>query len=161
MTLTQRFHNRRLIVDTFALTFGIGAWLGVNCIFVQLPLLVNNAPEGWNLPAFMTMTTQIANLGPIIYSFYAKWVSTNLYRRFHLLPIPYYYIMSQLSVKKKKTNSLSSFIIIFFFLYRDIESRQDRDSVSSSVTFPSSRSISMRIPYSELFRECHVFQNLR
>ncbi|XP_015520601.1 solute carrier family 52, riboflavin transporter, member 3-A [Neodiprion pinetum] len=75
MTLAQRFSNRRLLVDALALTFGIGAWIGVNGIFVQLPLLVENAPEEWHLPVYMTLVVQLANIGPILYSFYIKYMS--------------------------------------------------------------------------------------
>ncbi|XP_076164971.1 solute carrier family 52, riboflavin transporter, member 3-B [Ptiloglossa arizonensis] len=71
--LSQRLSNRRLIVDLLALMFGLGAWIGVNGIYVQLPLLVNNSPEGWSLPAHMVMLVQFANLGPILYTMYIKY----------------------------------------------------------------------------------------
>lgn len=70
--LSQKLSNRRLIVDLLALMFGLGAWIGVNGIYVQLPLLVNKAPEGWSLPAHMVMLVQFANLGPILYTLYIK-----------------------------------------------------------------------------------------
>ncbi|XP_076762554.1 solute carrier family 52, riboflavin transporter, member 3-B isoform X2 [Xylocopa sonorina] len=71
--LSQKLSNRRLIVDLLALMFGLGAWVGVNGIYVQLPLLVNSAPEGWSLPAHMVMLVQFANLGPILYTLYIKY----------------------------------------------------------------------------------------
>ncbi|XP_033187175.1 solute carrier family 52, riboflavin transporter, member 3-A [Bombus vancouverensis nearcticus] len=71
--LSQKLSNRRLLVDLLALMFGLGAWIGVNGIYVQLPLLVNNAPEGWSLPAHMVMLVQFANLGPILYTLYIKY----------------------------------------------------------------------------------------
>lgn len=70
--LSQRLSNRKVLVDVLALLFGIGAWVGVNGIYVQLPLLVNTAPEGWNLSAYMVMVVQFANLGPILYTLYVK-----------------------------------------------------------------------------------------
>lgn len=72
--LSQKLSNRRLLVDLLALMFGLGAWIGVNGIYVQLPLLVNSAPEGWSLPAHMVMLVQFANLGPILYTLYIKYV---------------------------------------------------------------------------------------
>uniref|UniRef100_A0A0C9QJK4 Riboflavin transporter n=1 Tax=Fopius arisanus TaxID=64838 RepID=A0A0C9QJK4_9HYME len=66
--LVQRLSNRKLLVDLLAVMFGIGAWIGVNGIYVQLPLLVNTAPEKWSLPAHMVMLVQVANLGPILYT---------------------------------------------------------------------------------------------
>ncbi|XP_071565461.1 solute carrier family 52, riboflavin transporter, member 3-A [Temnothorax nylanderi] len=71
--LSQRLSNRRLLVDLLALMFGLGAWIGVNGIYVQLPLIVHIAPEGWSLPAHMVMLVQFANLGPILYTLYIKY----------------------------------------------------------------------------------------
>ncbi|XP_077276714.1 solute carrier family 52, riboflavin transporter, member 3-A [Temnothorax americanus] len=71
--LSQRLSNRRLLVDLLALMFGLGAWIGVNGIYVQLPLIVHIAPEGWTLPAHMVMLVQFANLGPILYTLYIKY----------------------------------------------------------------------------------------
>uniref|UniRef100_A0A8D8P538 Riboflavin transporter n=1 Tax=Culex pipiens TaxID=7175 RepID=A0A8D8P538_CULPI len=62
------FQNRSLLVDLLAILFGIGAWIGVNSSFVQLPLLVANAPEGWNLPSYLVVITQLGNLGPLLYT---------------------------------------------------------------------------------------------
>lgn len=75
--LTQRLSNRRLLVDFLALMFGLGSWIGINGIYVQFPLLVQTAPEGWSLPAHMVMLVQIANLGPILYTLYIKYVIDN------------------------------------------------------------------------------------
>lgn len=72
--LSQRLSNRRLLVDLLALMFGLGAWIGVNGIYVQLPLLVNTAPEEWRLPAHMVMLVQFANLGPIFYTLCIRYV---------------------------------------------------------------------------------------
>jgi riboflavin transporter 2 len=70
--LRQKLSNRRLLVDLLALMFGLGSWMGVNGIYVQLPLIVHIAPEGWSLPAHMVMLVQFANLGPILYTLYIK-----------------------------------------------------------------------------------------
>lgn len=70
--LSHKLSNRKLIVDGLAVMFGIGAWIGVNGIYVQLPLFVQSAPEKWELPTYMVMLVQIANLGPILYTLYAK-----------------------------------------------------------------------------------------
>lgn len=70
--ITRRLSNRKLLVDVLAIMFGIATWIGINGIYVQLPLLINSAPEKWNLPVHMVMLVQIANLGPILYTIYAK-----------------------------------------------------------------------------------------
>jgi len=35
---------------------------------VQLPILVNKAPEGWNLPSYLIVIIQLGNIGPLLYS---------------------------------------------------------------------------------------------
>ncbi|XP_020287493.1 riboflavin transporter 2-like [Pseudomyrmex gracilis] len=61
-----------VIVHLLVILFGTSTWIGVNGIFVELPLLVNIAPEGWNLPAYIVIATQSANVGPAIYGFLRK-----------------------------------------------------------------------------------------
>ncbi|XP_068205739.1 solute carrier family 52, riboflavin transporter, member 3-B isoform X2 [Palaemon carinicauda] len=60
--------RRNPLVDVLAAVFGIGAWVSVNGLWVELPLLVEELPEKWNLPSFLTVIISIANVGPIAYS---------------------------------------------------------------------------------------------
>lgn len=46
--------------------FGLGSWLAVNGLFVELPLLVEELPEGWGLPSYLAVIVQLANVGPIL-----------------------------------------------------------------------------------------------
>ena len=46
----------------------MGSWIAINGIWVELPILVDRLPEGWNLPSYMTVVIQIANVGPITYT---------------------------------------------------------------------------------------------
>jgi len=64
--------GRSLLVDFLAICFGIGTWVAINGIFIQLPLLVNEAPEGWSLPSFLSVMVQIGNFGPIAYTLLQK-----------------------------------------------------------------------------------------
>ncbi|XP_011874231.1 PREDICTED: solute carrier family 52, riboflavin transporter, member 3-A-like [Vollenhovia emeryi] len=57
----------RAIVHLLVILFGVSTWIGVNGIFIELPLLVGTAPEGWNLPAYIVIVAQSANVGPAIY----------------------------------------------------------------------------------------------
>ncbi|VDQ13148.1 unnamed protein product [Trichobilharzia regenti] len=41
--------------------YGLGSSIVVNGLWVELPLLVNILPEGWNLPAYLIIIIQIAN----------------------------------------------------------------------------------------------------
>ena len=46
---------------------GIGSWITINGIFLEMPLLVNELPEGWSLPAYLAVVTQFGNVGPLVY----------------------------------------------------------------------------------------------
>ncbi|XP_055376490.1 solute carrier family 52, riboflavin transporter, member 3-A isoform X2 [Condylostylus longicornis] len=70
--LKNAFRNRNIIVDILSIFFGIAAWIGINSVFVQLPLLVENAPESWSLPSYVVVIVQIGNIGPIIYTLLHK-----------------------------------------------------------------------------------------
>lgn len=62
----------RVVIHLLVILFGISTWIGVNGIFIELPLLVNIAPESWNLPAYIVIVAQSANVGPAIYTFLRK-----------------------------------------------------------------------------------------
>lgn len=65
---TNRLRGRNPWVDTFAVLFGIGTWIGINSTYLQFPLLVASAPEGWSLPSYIVIIIQVANIGPILYT---------------------------------------------------------------------------------------------
>ncbi|XP_064640248.1 solute carrier family 52, riboflavin transporter, member 3-B-like [Lineus longissimus] len=48
--------------------FGIGSWIAVNGLWVELPLLVQRLPEAWDLPSYLVIIIQLANIGPITYT---------------------------------------------------------------------------------------------
>ncbi|XP_077454443.1 solute carrier family 52, riboflavin transporter, member 3-A [Stigmatopora argus] len=54
-----------LMVHVLACAFGLGSWVAVNGLWVELPLIVNTLPEGWELPSYLTVIIQMANLGPL------------------------------------------------------------------------------------------------
>lgn len=45
--------------------FAMGSWIPVNSLWVELPVVVNVLPEGWNLPAYLSVLIAFGNLGPI------------------------------------------------------------------------------------------------
>lgn len=47
-------------------TFGMGSWMAINGLWVELPLLVTELPEGWFLPSYLTVIIQLANIGPLL-----------------------------------------------------------------------------------------------
>lgn len=52
--------------------FGAATWIDLNGVWVELPLIVHQLPEGWNLPSYMAIIVQMACIGPIIYSVFNK-----------------------------------------------------------------------------------------
>lgn len=65
--------NRNIFVDALAILFGISSWIGVTSIFLQLPLIVSTAPEGWSLPSYIAITVQMGNIGSFAYVLYQKY----------------------------------------------------------------------------------------
>uniref|UniRef100_A0A3Q3FIW4 Riboflavin transporter n=1 Tax=Labrus bergylta TaxID=56723 RepID=A0A3Q3FIW4_9LABR len=55
-----------LLVHLLACGFGLGSWVAVNGLWVELPLIVNTLPEAWELPSYLTVIIQLANLGPLL-----------------------------------------------------------------------------------------------
>ncbi|XP_035263332.1 riboflavin transporter 2 [Anguilla anguilla] len=49
-----------------ACLFGMGSWVAINGMWVELPLIVSELPEGWYLPSYLTVLIQIANIGPLL-----------------------------------------------------------------------------------------------
>ncbi|CAB3250862.1 unnamed protein product [Arctia plantaginis] len=63
---------RRVLLDALMVGWGIGTWLGVSGLFVQLPLLVDRLPEGWALASSMVLVIQLANVGIIVYAILSR-----------------------------------------------------------------------------------------
>ena len=51
--------NRVILVDLLAVLFGISSWISINGLWVELPLLVQNLPEGWALPSYLSIIVQV------------------------------------------------------------------------------------------------------
>lgn len=47
--------------------FGSSAWLGVNAVWMSMPLLVDRLPETWKLPSYLSLIVQLACIAPIAY----------------------------------------------------------------------------------------------
>lgn len=54
-----------VVVHLLTCLLGTGAWVAINGVWVELPLLVSEAPEGWLLPSYLTVIIQLANGGPL------------------------------------------------------------------------------------------------
>uniref|UniRef100_A0A3B3T4G9 Riboflavin transporter n=1 Tax=Paramormyrops kingsleyae TaxID=1676925 RepID=A0A3B3T4G9_9TELE len=45
--------------------FGTGSWVSISGMWVELPLIVPEIPEGWYLPSYLSVIIQMANIGPL------------------------------------------------------------------------------------------------
>ncbi|XP_072304243.1 riboflavin transporter 2 [Eucyclogobius newberryi] len=54
-----------LLTHLLAVLFGMGSWVSINGLWVELPLLVPQIPEGWFLPSYLSVLIQMANVGPL------------------------------------------------------------------------------------------------
>jgi riboflavin transporter 2 len=59
---------RVFLIDSLFVLFGISSWVAINGLWVETPILVQRLPEAWNLASYIVVITQLANIGPIIYS---------------------------------------------------------------------------------------------
>ncbi|XP_071751121.1 riboflavin transporter 2 [Centroberyx gerrardi] len=54
-----------LLTHLLACLFGMGSWVSINGLWVELPLIVPQIPEGWYLPSYLSIVIQMANVGPL------------------------------------------------------------------------------------------------
>ena len=54
--------------------YAMSSWIGLIGVGVEQPLLVNVLPEAWELPSYLVIIVQCANLGPAIYAIWDKIV---------------------------------------------------------------------------------------
>ncbi|RUS70759.1 hypothetical protein EGW08_021478 [Elysia chlorotica] len=66
--------NVNTLVYVLVILFGVASWVDINGLWVELPILVQNLPEGWDLPSYMAIIIQkeLANVAPLLYTL-ASW----------------------------------------------------------------------------------------
>ncbi|KAI5929441.1 solute carrier family 52, riboflavin transporter, member 2 [Manis javanica] len=52
--------------------FGMGSWAAINGIWVQLPVVVKDLPEGWSLPSYLTVLVALGNLGLLVVTLWRR-----------------------------------------------------------------------------------------
>lgn len=70
---SNSLNRRNLFVDFLAVLFGMSSWLGVTSSYLQLPLIVSTIPEGWSMPAYMTVVVQSSNAISFAYVLFQKY----------------------------------------------------------------------------------------
>lgn len=73
---------QEISIPTYVLIalFAISSWIDINGVWVEIPLLVEALPESWDLPSYLVVIIQIANVGPFAYTI-AKKLAPNRVRR--------------------------------------------------------------------------------
>ena len=66
--LRQWLSQIRLPVYILVILFAMASWIDINGLWTELPLLVNELPEFWDLPSYLVLIIQIANIGPLVYT---------------------------------------------------------------------------------------------
>ena len=66
--LRQWLLQIRLPVYVLVILFAMASWIDINGLWTELPLLVNELPEFWDLPSYLVLIIQIANIGPLAYT---------------------------------------------------------------------------------------------
>ena len=59
-------HWSTIVVSTLVVFFVLGSWLNLSGVWIEFPLIVNELPEGWRLPAVMGLVANLANIGVLI-----------------------------------------------------------------------------------------------
>ena len=85
--LKDFLRNRVILIDLLAVLFGISSWISINGLWVELPLLVQELPEGWALPSYLSIIVQVANIGPITYSLLRSCGSSPLSPHMVIIPL--------------------------------------------------------------------------
>lgn len=63
---TDTSNMNHALMHVLVMLFGIGAWVAINGVWVELPVLVEALPEKWGLPSYLVILIQVANLGPLV-----------------------------------------------------------------------------------------------
>ncbi|XP_054166883.1 solute carrier family 52, riboflavin transporter, member 3-A-like [Oppia nitens] len=62
-----------LSVKLLSLLFGLGSWVAVTGLWLEIPVLIQHLPEGWSLASDLNFVIQLANIGPVFYYFLRKY----------------------------------------------------------------------------------------
>ncbi|KAM9420145.1 solute carrier family 52, riboflavin transporter, member 2 [Salvelinus alpinus] len=57
--------NSAAFTHVLVALFGMGSWISVNGLWVELPVVVRILPEEWNLPVYLSVLIAFGNIGPI------------------------------------------------------------------------------------------------
>lgn len=91
-----------LLTHALACLFGMGSWVAINGMWVELPLVVPEIPEGWYLPSYLTVLIQMANIGPLFITLMHRFRPGTLDER----PVVYFIVVMGI---------IATFLMAFFW----------------------------------------------
>ena len=66
--IKNAFSGISLITYVLVVIFGTGSWIAINGLWVELPIIVQETPESWSLPSYLTVIIQLANIAPLTFA---------------------------------------------------------------------------------------------
>lgn len=64
--------GRLVLTHLLVALFGMGSWAAVNGIWVELPVVVKELPEGWSLPSYLSVLVALGNLGLLLVTLWRR-----------------------------------------------------------------------------------------
>ena len=66
--IKNAFSGISIVTYVLVVIFGTGSWIAINGLWVELPIIVQEIPEGWSLPSYLTVIIQLANIAPVAFT---------------------------------------------------------------------------------------------
>ncbi|XP_022805783.1 riboflavin transporter 2-like [Stylophora pistillata] len=79
------FLDISIITYVLVVIFGTASWIAINGLWVELPIIVQEIPESWSLPSYLTVIIQLANIAPLAFTLGNKFYP----RVVHEIPVIY------------------------------------------------------------------------
>ncbi|XP_006746359.1 solute carrier family 52, riboflavin transporter, member 2 isoform X1 [Leptonychotes weddellii] len=64
--------GRLVLTHLLVALFGMGSWAAINGIWVELPVVVKELPEGWSLPSYLSVLVAVGNLGLLVVALWRR-----------------------------------------------------------------------------------------
>lgn len=145
--IKRAFTSVSVITYVLVVIFGTGSWIAVNGLWVELPIIVQEIPESWSLPSYLTVIIQMANIAPLAFTLGNKFFP----RVVHEIPVIYVSL---------GIGAASCVLLAFFWKETSYIAGAERSTTllalcfflsmvdcTSSVTF---------LPYMAIFREVYM-----
>lgn len=145
--IKNAFTSVSVITYALVVIFGTGSWIAVNGLWVELPIIVQEIPESWSLPSYLTVIIQLANIAPVAFTLGNKFFP----RVVHEIPVIYISL---------GIGTASCVLLAFFWKETSYIAGAERSTAllalcfflsmvdcTSSVTF---------LPYMAIFREVYM-----